>query len=173
MKLTRDFQDKLELPGYFVFGEGFHGCHIASWIAIKRADKTKGIMLASPGFIKEASHHPSFSASADDQFQPKETMDMIHQVGSVYKAAKAANGEKAPVPDEFLDAADGKAHQPRSMLPRLTQETPGYFLGSDHRLDSRRSEFRQMLQMRCTLSEPTSCRLQADLRDRWCWAHGQ
>lgn len=78
-------QDKLAFPGYFVFGEGFHGCHIASWIAIKRPDQTRGIMLASPGFTSEVRFPFLSKAFTEDEeragWQPAETKEMInHQM---------------------------------------------------------------------------------------------
>ncbi|GAA5986992.1 hypothetical protein JCM10908_000984 [Rhodotorula pacifica] len=46
--------DSLDFPSYCVYGEGVHGANIAAWIAIKRKEKVKAVLLASPGYLAES-----------------------------------------------------------------------------------------------------------------------
>lgn len=48
------FQDEMDFPSYSLYGEGVHGANIAAWIAIKRREKVKALMLASPGYRAES-----------------------------------------------------------------------------------------------------------------------
>ncbi|GAA6010068.1 hypothetical protein JCM11491_005852 [Sporobolomyces phaffii] len=46
--------DEMDFDSYSVFGDQVHGSVIATWIAIKRADKVKGLLLSSPGWREES-----------------------------------------------------------------------------------------------------------------------
>ncbi|GAA6058873.1 hypothetical protein JCM10212_002817 [Sporobolomyces blumeae] len=46
--------DEMDFDSYHVFGEQVHGSVIAAWIAIKRADKVKSLLLSSPGWREES-----------------------------------------------------------------------------------------------------------------------
>ena len=46
-------QDEMAFPSYCLYGEGVHGANIAAWIAVKRKEKVKAMMLASPGYVSE------------------------------------------------------------------------------------------------------------------------
>jgi len=82
--------DKLGFPSYSVYGEGFHGCHIAAWIAIKRPDRVRGIICASPGFVIE----------------PKSNREPVHELMYLYKELKAGpQGVNAPLTSELLEGA--------------------------------------------------------------------
>ncbi|GAA5927201.1 alpha/beta fold hydrolase [Sporobolomyces koalae] len=45
--------DEMNFESYHVFGDQVHGSVIATWIAIKRADKIKSLLLSSPGWLRE------------------------------------------------------------------------------------------------------------------------
>lgn len=69
---------------------GFHGCHIAAWIAIKRPDRVRGIICASPGFVIE----------------PKSNREPVHELMYLYKELKAGpQGVNAPLTSELLEGA--------------------------------------------------------------------
>ncbi|BGP15305.1 hypothetical protein JCM10213v2_003266 [Rhodosporidiobolus nylandii] len=55
--------DKLDFPGFFLFGEGVLGCRVSSWLAIRRPEKVLGIILASPAFPVE---DPSICQSLEE-----------------------------------------------------------------------------------------------------------
>ncbi|GAA5985565.1 hypothetical protein JCM5350_007136 [Sporobolomyces pararoseus] len=46
--------DEMDFKSYSVFGDQVHGSVIATWIAIKRADKVKSLLLSSPGWREES-----------------------------------------------------------------------------------------------------------------------
>ncbi|GAA5882206.1 hypothetical protein JCM16303_002278 [Sporobolomyces ruberrimus] len=52
--------DEMEFESYSVFGDQVHGSVIAAWIAIKRADKVKSLLMSSPGWRQES---PDVSAA--------------------------------------------------------------------------------------------------------------
>ncbi|GAA6012037.1 hypothetical protein JCM10207_005106 [Rhodosporidiobolus poonsookiae] len=48
--------DEMEFPSYSLYGEGVHGCNVASWIASMRPEKVSCLLLASPGYQSEPAH---------------------------------------------------------------------------------------------------------------------
>ncbi|KAM0753579.1 alpha/beta-hydrolase [Meredithblackwellia eburnea MCA 4105] len=45
--------DQLDIPTYSVLGEGFFGANVVAWIAIKRPEKVRALILVSPGWPEE------------------------------------------------------------------------------------------------------------------------
>ncbi|GAA5953347.1 hypothetical protein JCM3765_005011 [Sporobolomyces pararoseus] len=58
--------DEMEFESYSVFGDQVHGSVIAAWIAIKRADKVKSLLLSSPGWREESSDVKNALQSVSD-----------------------------------------------------------------------------------------------------------
>ncbi|GAA5975173.1 hypothetical protein JCM11641_004378 [Rhodosporidiobolus odoratus] len=48
--------DEMNFPAYSLYGEGVHGCNVASWIAVKKPEKVQALLLASPGYMQEPPH---------------------------------------------------------------------------------------------------------------------
>ncbi|GAA5823160.1 hypothetical protein JCM5353_005801 [Sporobolomyces roseus] len=46
--------DELNFDSYHLFGDQVHGSAIATWIAIKRPEKVKSLLLSSPGWRQES-----------------------------------------------------------------------------------------------------------------------
>ncbi|GAA6012035.1 hypothetical protein JCM10207_005105 [Rhodosporidiobolus poonsookiae] len=45
--------DKLDVPPFAIYGEGVHGVNVALHVCLKRPEKVKGLLLASPGWRAE------------------------------------------------------------------------------------------------------------------------
>ncbi|GAA5934678.1 alpha/beta fold hydrolase [Sporobolomyces koalae] len=80
--------DAMNFPSYHLLGEAVHGCNLATWIAVKRADKVKSLTLASPGFREE----------------PPDVYDALVQVRDALLANKVGQGgdDTGEFPEEPL-----------------------------------------------------------------------
>ncbi|GAA5866579.1 hypothetical protein JCM8547_005465 [Rhodosporidiobolus lusitaniae] len=81
---------------YFVYGEGVLGCRTASWLAIRRPDKVRGLMLASPAYPIE---DPEICAS-------------LEQLGQFLTLNKGPGGS-GECPAEALEASYMFGSDPR------------------------------------------------------------